>query len=516
MAFSAKKGFSGLIFFNDEEGEKTNEFLRFLENKENQSAIQFLLENNPSPYLFMAGIRELYDAIDPKLLNSFLMEAVVVTKERWLVALVMRIINLVNENSLSVVTLEDLNQLIKFILPYSDSSQISNLLNNLKFNEASLSTRKAIVSYYNSTSPDQKSHLLSLIIQQYDAVLLKMLAREVQFREIINSLKTEEAAIATVLLEMKDDDFPWFINLMRQFINGFGNIEFNGGLLTLAQTRARKAYEFNPVILNKSEFKEYLAILRESPHPLRERFVIAGGHWIVGDIKIDEKGHVSVLFLDSLSIERISEFFTEKAIIEFARLFPDATIYYVDIKRQYSTLGCSVFALDDVRHLYTVEDGHLEEKYNLSGLHGYLADSAKVLSSKEEYKPIVIQDYDGIGKYTVTLCALPLSLMRTMQSRALTNWVITDRSEAERKVPVNKKREIMTPEYAEQTFFRDAGSAKRINIRLEETLKKIARYNFEFLKNRDSKTVNEETEPFTLKGFKKRIALKKALKFTKS
>src|SRR3990167_8388313 len=224
---------------------------------------------------------------------------------------------------------------------------------------------------------------------------------------------------------------------IRHFEEGFGHLVYADGLLACAQIKASKSdYDFNPTVLrgplefanspeDLAEFRAYLSIIKQSgKKPLRERFIITGQHWITGDIQIDADGKVQVLFLDSMGLEypvTSMHINTADIINEFSNVFPDASIYFSKTRRQASGPGCSVFALDDVRHLFTVEK-YLQSQY--TGLFSYLA--AQVGSSGNMAEPYRERKLANGG--TVHCIPIPLSLMRTTLSSRLYTTYIPQRS----------------------------------------------------------------------------------------
>jgi hypothetical protein len=230
-------------------------------------------------------------------------------------------------------------------------------------------------------------------------------------------------------------------------------------------------------------------VLRDTPPPHRERFIIADKHWVTCDINITVDGQVSVIFLDSLGLENIKTFQTHAATKKVAKIFPGATIYVPNIIKQGAGIGCSVFALDDLTHLFTLER-YLESRFNLSGLHGYLAEQK--LASKSETKDEAELENDGEA-FVITACKLPLPLIRTMQSKDLFH-IIDERPQEEKDVPVNKKKVKLTSEYARLMFFveckNDKGQLVLRNMRLSHKLHRFEQCNYLFLLNiHDSESI---------------------------
>lgn len=272
----------------------------------------------------------------------------------------------------------------------------------------------------------------------------------------------------------KHPDPSFVIKHMEPFINGFGQIEHDDGLLTFAQIAARKKYVFNPTLITKDELSDYLMMLKNDyTRPVRERFVISGMHWVSADIDIDQAGKVKILIIDSLGGQCDPDFLgTVKGVFSGHSI----SVYFDATKRQNSEKGCSVFALDDVRHLFTAEQYLKDEGSNPIKLFEYLEHSRgeeKTTGTGAEEKALKTD-------IAVSATHLPLSLMRTMQSDSLVRSVIEKRSDSEKKRPVNKKGRTAIEE-AERDFQGSKTTDKKVNTRLKRKLGRFAVENFKFL-----------------------------------
>ena len=293
--------------------------------------------------------------------------------------------------------------------------------------------------------------------------------------------------------------------LCEDFLNELDDIHYNDGLLVFAQTKARKKYCFNPTILkNFDEFKDYINILKESPKPLRERFILQGGHWICGDIQIDADGKANCLIIDSLGINQKDMFeylgsfimFSTSEIIKLInQSFPDSTIYFPFEIRQHDSVSCKMFSIDDLVHLFTVEK-YLDTQFKSSGLFGYLAAQAE----NEYWYNLKLDD----TKLKVKNCHLPLSLARTMQTRDLFFKIIPSRSEEEQALPVNKKKETAFASAVKYFKFDEEHQVLR-NTRLIDKFYKLRQYNADYLFSNDAATIEAATEGFTLEGCRKKL-----------
>ncbi|MBV8802828.1 MAG: hypothetical protein JO131_07715 [Gammaproteobacteria bacterium] len=284
---------------------------------------------------------------------------------------------------------------------------------------------------------------------------------------------------------------------MQQFTHGFGNIFYDGALLTLTEIAHRKKdrYTFNPAILKHDEINRYFQELSQL-HPLRERFIIAHMHWNIGEIVVDDKNHAQLLIIDSLGNKLAEEkYFLKEIIHHFSKHFQNHTIYVSKDLRQNSPMGCSIFALDDLRHLYTVET-YLPKVY--SGLFDYL----KKTSDVTEEKKITIEN-KTISYFP---CQLPLSLERTRQNENL--LTIISQRHIENIHPINKRKDL-AKDSAIQEFVEvknKKGILKRHNKRLENQLLKMAKNNEYFLLHNSINMIKEYMQTFTLSGLRKRLS----------
>lgn len=287
--------------------------------------------------------------------------------------------------------------------------------------------------------------------------------------------------------------------LMGQFTNGFGQITYEGALLACAQTQEQKRYLFDPTVLKgdddgkgNAEFHEYLQEIKSLGAPFNNKFLIAESHWLSGEINIDKDGTVSIVLLDSLGKD--SPAFPKHIIQSIAEIFPGAKIYYSEEKRQHASSGCSVVALEDTFHLFTLSK-YLDPKYNDGGIFAYLA-------APENQKNVINDVTDNLGKpIEIIACQLPLTLDRVKQKKyGLFNEIIPSRDKKEQDLIINKKGE--TALQSAQRYFRPD-----INMRLSDKLGNLAVKNGEYVLKNQSKwsEVKDRMAQFTLDGFKKRI-----------
>jgi hypothetical protein len=372
------------------------------------------------------------------------------------------------------------------------------ILEHLASNNNFLSNLSDAFSYLSpELKKDIQNKLIHFAIEKYNPFLLEMLTQEIPLKSI-TPLETKEKA--TQLLEIKKESWGFLHEHMKAFVNGFGNISYPDALLTCAQIAARKKYFFQPTILGKPrETDTYFSALSHATFPIREKFIITGGHFYPCDIIIDEKKHATLLITDSLSVED-QETVTVNTLIAFKKYFPNSTIYLPAETRLKSIYGCSVFSLDDLQHLYTIEQYLPPEYKKENGLFDYL----KAHSEKEF--ALKISPRKNIPPITVNPCQLPLALERTRQNENILKEVIPSRTR-ENKLPVNKRGE--TAMESTSKFFQEAtnkkGEKKFHNKRLERQLKKIATYNANYIVNNSIQTIEHSMQSFTLKAFQHRM-----------
>ncbi|MHB1949268.1 MAG: YopJ family acetyltransferase [Gammaproteobacteria bacterium] len=349
---------------------------------------------------------------------------------------------------------------------------------------------------------------LLIAIQRKNALVIQILQKESNdlYLKVVANLGTAEKEQLDILSSSREPKY--MSNAILPFMRGFGNLYYKDGLLTAAEVRHRqienkKDYEYTPTILNEvSEFNAYLLMIKNCKTlPINERFVIADTHWISGQIKVNENKQVEIVFIDpsgaKYSVEEKDSYESlSPTLIESIKLFndifhdipaADKQLYFDPTKRQHDT-GCSVFALDDCRHLFTVE------KYMRS-----LPEGQRSLFDYLKFHKKGEKTVDGV---TFTETQLPISFLRTKQSsKAFT--LFSTRSEQEQKQKINKKG-LTAAESTDQSY-RAEHSSKKMNLRLKDKLTKMADHNFHYLFNTPSADVEKAKEEFTLAGFKKRM-----------
>lgn len=270
--------------------------------------------------------------------------------------------------------------------------------------------------------------------------------------------------------------------LMQQLTHGFGKIrpEYDGTVATfvLAVIRQDKLnkYQYAPTLVNEENFLDYLAILFEKHTDVHEFFIrtplLMTDHWRSGEIEINN-GSMKLFISNSLGgdedelIEDIAERFLggdededeDELTADIAERFPEQqiTVYYNETLRQSSELGCSVFSLDDVRHLQTFT------QYTEKGLFDQLDQR--------------IIDEDTIDGIRVLCCTLPATLMRAMQSRKILEMLGDEADDIVTKPKsINghlAERGLTIKESVDSGFVLDTQTGKTQNRRMDHKVQKM-------------------------------------------
>lgn len=304
---------------------------------------------------------------------------------------------------------------------------------------------------------------------------------ESHFNTFFEKLNPDKQAVCLELLEYKSPELA--SRLLNEFSNEFGPISLEGGLLALASIKNSKSYDVNPILMDYDSFPRFLEFLSSHLDAFKAdkiKFILSGVHWTSGCIDLTGSPP-KILLIDSLGAESVVD--TTSAIEEIREAFPDMEIYLSKDVRQKSNVGCSVFAIDDCRHLHTIEN-YLPAAYVETGLFGYLFDHSE---------PSLLAGVE------IRLSELPLPLMRLKQSRALFNDIAA-RPSIEQATPVNKAGEM--PEYSSRKNFKwDVEDNKERNFRLEEKLKQTFKRCQDLLKYEDEPMVKKAMQSFTLDSF---------------
>lgn len=381
---------------------------------------------------------------------------------------------------------EEIEDLVIPIVQYSISStRVQEILNNI--NPAEL-------------RPFLYDRLVSHSHHQYNGFLLQELKKldnqqEFDFNRAIKAMNLNSEGIAQLnKLISADTEKAIYVNKkISPFVNGFGNIKYEDGLLAIAERKERKkTYVFNPTLINnEDELKNYLIALNKAPRPVTQRFILSGTHWTSGEINISAEGKINVLHIDAVGGDNSLDIYMDKIKI-FNQIFPNCDLYYSQEKRQ-NAIGCSVFAFDDAAHLFTLR---LEDRYKDTKLFGYLA----------KHNEKIELSIDG-ETVRIILCKLPIALIRTMQSRDLLNKDIPERPLAEQTQPVNKKHQ--TAKESAEASFKEVVSDTNLtvqNTRLAYKLDNIAKNVFNFLITHSKDEVEVLLQDATVGVFAEKMA----------
>lgn len=447
--------------------------------------------------------QQLNDQFDQTLLDS-LFEAEQVSYRQWL-----NFVFFAQEHSIPILPTTVINivsrllfsqkhndpELIKKFIqekPYCNATDVITALSN----SSDISFSENVLDVIRVLSPAEQIALLKklmpVLIEKGNVFLIHLINSLLpvdEFQSMAAQLNTEEQEIIKDILAIKDEQALLDITgIMSEFTYGFGNLGYNGALAYCAAMSARKSYQFMPTVLEVDQVEEYFKTLKNGARPIRERFVIAGIHWVTGDIKIDENGNASMLIIDSLGSKDFLYEAPRTAFSKFASLFPDQKIYFSTEKRQHARLACGAFSLDDLLHLYTVEH------YLKEDLFDYLAKQ-----KDPETMPFSFNIFQNID---LILCHLPPSINRTMQSNVLFTLLKERRQE---KAIVDKKNQTAL-QAAEEDFQIKPGKDVKKNLRLHDKLKKMAKQLFSYLLKTKPDDINSRIQSLRLDGFKKRMA----------
>jgi hypothetical protein len=241
--------------------------------------------------------------------------------------------------------------------------------------------------------------------------------------------------------------------IMYQLKHGFGHIssnEYTAAKFVLASIKADKStkYDFSPTLLNKKDWLIYLESVMTLKPPSQESFLIMGSHWTAGRINAQVDGTFKIFLSDSMGIGGFS--FNDMIHSKEAHSIiknRQVVFYYPIEVRQNSDKGCSIYALDDVRHFHT-----MEEYMHGQTLFSYLESTEGKIEKK-------ITD-----NIQLKFCHLPDSLLRTQQSSKLLNSLHDE--------VVNKQGEKAI-DSARKGFFINPDNQKLQNLRLNHKLQKM-------------------------------------------
>jgi hypothetical protein len=305
---------------------------------------------------------------------------------------------------------------------------------------------------------------------------------------------------------------------LSQFHGKFGLVNFAGGALALAAihaTKANKPYKFNPVILdlkdNPKEFSIFLKFIKENSDSLRGneiKFVLAYQHWIAGSVLVDNNGKIKVLLIDSLGVVNkptgkwINSYLN--AAIKDIVYNIQATPMIIEDVRQYTLQGCSVYAIDDIQHLFSIND-YLPEKQNIFTYLENNVNKQKAYLDPNEDPHYIHKKKSRPDYIEIFISKLPLYLMRTKQSTSIGKEdFVKSYSDTEQNIKLSKKQHSVLESNALHFTF-STEKDKEVNARLEYKLGNIYNKVFTYCANNDLATITHDMDSFKLTAFKEKI-----------
>lgn len=365
--------------------------------------------------------------------------------------------------------------------------------------------------------PNEKSVLFELLAAR--GFKLKQLDHDEYYdfyatqADLKEYFKNDTAMLAHIekidpMITDKDPEVFLILTMLLPFTKGFGKLQHIHGLLTCAQVATRKnqldddhRYTFNPTVLSEMELPRYLQLLKTkgADAEVRERFCLTGAHWRVGDIGI-ESGKVNALIVDSIGLDKEDRYNTARILRRIAKVFPSSQLFLDKVKRQHAPVACHIFALDDLMHLFSVEN-FLREK----NLFSYL-------SAQENHAEVIPATFPTDNPITILPAHLPLSMMRTKQSRALKTEIIPKRTQEEQQLIINKKGQTAA-ESVDPSFKMAPSSASEMNQRLDEKLYRMACHNLVYLTSNSLRTIANTMEQHTVSAFEARCLNKDEVNF---
>jgi hypothetical protein len=401
------------------------------------------------------------------------------------------------------------NEAHELIIPLiNDQKQQHIILSSLTAHHADTNSSIKLLTEVESRSEQLKLYKLFIQygIEKYNGVLLQKLKelKSFDFNECAKELNLTEKNIKKLekLLSLSNEKAVFINEKMRAFVNGYGNIKGDDILLTFAQVRSRKIYDYDPVFidLDNNEFENFLNILSSAEKPIRKHFICANYHFLSGIVEISNDGKAKIWFVDALGTERKNEKETvedievKEPIKIFAKVFPKHEIYISREVRQRTPKTCGVFALDDTAHSFTVPLS--DQKTTI------IWDYLSAASKKDTAKKIYLENGEN-SSVTVMSCETPLGLTRTMQTRSLKSKLIPNRSETEQQLIINKKGE--TTMGSTLKFFPSTSAGEEKNTRMDYKFNNMAEKNWEFLLNNSPDKIQQSMQFFTVNEFKNRM-----------
>ena len=301
---------------------------------------------------------------------------------------------------------------------------------------------------------------------------------------------------------------------MRIFSNGLACVAPNDALLVLSKIKERKTYKFTPVLIDGGdEWHAFLTFVNEHKDNLKGQQInvlFSGKHWVTGAIFIDALGKTDFLLIDSLGVDESGSIYDEYklfnqyiTLLESGSDTPGDSAYFSSETMQNDTIGCSIFAIDTLRHLFTIDNY----------LPSVAADKFPLLEDVKRRlnKRVTLEKGHAIK--------LPLQLMRTAQTSrhiidiekkqgldlkggGVSASVLDDTAEPFWKV--NHGKETIYSSFS-RDFIENAETGKRVNRRLERKFEKMGAEVWSYLKSTEQAEVEQSMHDFTVEGFCQKV-----------
>ena len=258
--------------------------------------------------------------------------------------------------------------------------------------------------------------------------------------------------------------------IMIQLRCGLDNIssaQDNAAAFILAAIREEKkiAYEFLPVILHYGEFSRYLTLVNGLAKPARSKFIITGRHWAAGEIEVTDH-RVSIFLSDSLGYTGSENacWFNQLLLskTDFNDIFSNipVTVYYSYETRQKDAVSCNIYALDDLRHLYTCMDYVPESELRTAAENAAVQVNSVSQAKIFAFLNRTIEVKRQINDIDLFFCKIPLSLLRTIQSTKIQPNLAISKNYA-----INKSKHTFFQSFVKD--FVDNEDGKQLNLRTE-------------------------------------------------
>jgi hypothetical protein len=272
-------------------------------------------------------------------------------------------------------------------------------------------------------------------------------------------------------------NFASKFKIMAQFHSTPGKINYEGAL-TVCAAIAEKNPDFVPVVLNSTqnydELREFFNFIKQNREAINGQtfaFISAGRHWINGVIRV-QADSIDLLFVDPLGSKafdaNLFDPLYEKTLREVVQECLGTTVHILvaEQPRQYSLVGCSVYAIDDARKI---------SKWNKS---------------------------EPFSEH------LPLTMLRITQSITEIKKIQQDPYYAEKlAMPINKRALTYMESIDEHTInlTEDRTDRKKFNKRIEHKLNMLSEKVASFMKAHSDDELQTAKFKFAILAFKLQV-----------